>query len=128
MSRRLSLLCLLLSLPAPCAAAPEAESAHKICKKTPDGRRVCSELPDSICLPDGRGEVFCSQPGGGIAFDMYGVAKCGPGFCVRDQRGVIWCSSVPRGGAATDLYGNATCTESCVRATSEACVRPQAAE
>jgi hypothetical protein len=56
--------------------------------------------------------------------DLYGELLCGPGYCVRDQRGEVFCSSQPRGAAMVDQTGNAVCSVSCVPGTKEACVRP----
>jgi hypothetical protein len=92
------------------------------CTTTRDGRVVCPK-PDSRCVTDDQGEVICSTPGGGIEFDRYGVPVCGPGYCTRDQRGELFCSSVPRGAAATDRSGNAACSVSCVPATPQACIK-----
>jgi hypothetical protein len=94
------------------------------CIPARDGRLVCPQ-PDSACMSDPDGNVLCSTPGGGIEFDRYGKPACGPGYCTKDQRGDIFCSSAPRGAAATDQNGNAVCAGSCVRAKIEACVRPK---
>jgi hypothetical protein len=76
------------------------------------------------CLKDRYGEIWCSPPDGGILFDRYEVAVCGPGQCVIDNRGEVFCSSVPRGSAALNRYGEAMCTEGCVGATARACTQP----
>jgi len=91
------------------------------CLRTPRGQVVCPE-PDSKCVAYKETEVLCSQPGGSIEFTTYGEPVCGPGYCTRDQRGEVFCSSAPRGSASTDLSGNAKCSVSCVRATRETCV------
>ncbi len=104
----------------------DASADAQPCTRTQDGSVVCGAA-DTVCKTDRRGEVFCSTPGGGLLFDRLGAAQCGPGHCVRDQRGEVWCSATPRGGAATDRNGRAHCTDSCVRATVAACVRPRPA-
>ena len=95
---------------------------------TPDryGRMVCP-APDSTCIADRYGDIVCSTPGGGIVEDRYGDPSCGPGYCTKDPRGDVFCSSSPRGAASTDRYGNAVCAGNCVQARPQACVRPKAA-
>lgn len=107
--------------------SPDSWAQGQNCARTQEGRIVCGE-PDSACLTDRNGEVFCSTPGGGIVFDMYNIAMCGPGYCVREPQGDTWCSRTPRGAAATDQDGRARCTDGCVRASAAACIRPKAAK
>ncbi len=108
-----------------CIAA-DAIAQNQACTRTSAGDVVCG-APDSICLSERRRDVMCSTPGGGIILDRNGVAQCGPGYCVTDQRGQTWCSSAARGGAATDSNGQAHCTDGCVRGDNAACVRPRPA-
>ena len=96
------------------------------CIAARDGSTVCPK-PDATCKLTRHGDVQCSTPGGGIEVDRYGDLVCGPGYCVKDQRGDIFCSSAPRGAAAQDRYGNAACSESCVRAKKALCVVPKPA-
>lgn len=98
-----------------------ASAQNQACTRTQDGAVVCGAA-DSTCIADRRGDIVCSTPGGGILLDMHGTAKCGPGYCARDQEGEIWCSGTPRGGAAADSNGKAHCTDRCVRGTATACV------
>lgn len=102
-------------------SAGDAAAQNQACARSSAGEVICGAA-DSTCLPDRRGQVICSTPGGGILLDRNGTAMCGPGYCTADQQGVIWCSVTPRGGAATDSRGTAHCTDSCVRASSAACV------
>ncbi|MDR0577336.1 MAG: hypothetical protein LBI87_07335 [Candidatus Accumulibacter sp.] len=92
------------------------------CVRFRNGRVVCQQ-PDSRCVRNHDGEIFCSTPGGGIEFDLYGVPVCGPGYCVRGRSGDVVCSSQPRGPASTDQYGTPVCSVSCVPADKAACVK-----
>lgn len=112
-----SLLVILGSYGIACAQASECMSAR-------DGTTVCPK-PDARCKLNRYGDVVCSTPGGGIEADRYGDLLCGPGYCVKDRRGDVFCSSAPRGAAAMDRYGNATCAEACVPANNGACVVPK---
>jgi hypothetical protein len=105
-----------------CLATLTAIANDQRCATTRDGRVVCPE-PDSMCVNDRQGEVICSTPGGGIEFDLFGEPACGPGYCTKNQRGNIFCSSAPRGAASTDRYGNAECSVSCVPGKPEACIK-----
>ena len=80
--------------------------------------------PDSTCAANQRGDVVCTKPGGGMMSDQYGEQLCGPGYCVKDQRGNVLCSRQPRGGATVDQSGKAVCAGGCVPGTKEACARP----
>jgi hypothetical protein len=104
-----------------CGSAAWAQESGTGCVTTRDGSTVCPK-PDSQCKVNRYGDVICSTPGGGIEADRYGDLACGPGYCVKDQRGDIFCSSAARGAAAVDRYGNATCSEACVKAASASCV------
>jgi hypothetical protein len=76
------------------------------------------------CLKDYLDEVRCSPADGGILLDRYKKAVCGPGQCIVDQAGDVFCSRAPKGSAALGRYGEAVCTEGCVRASAQACVVP----
>ncbi|MBX3604329.1 MAG: hypothetical protein KF788_03615 [Piscinibacter sp.] len=108
--------CLLIGL---LIAGPAAAGG---CFTVRDGRTVCPK-PDARCLPDRYGDVRCSAPGGGVALDRYGAPVCGPGYCTRDLRGDVFCSSAPRGAADVDRHGKAVCAEGCVPARAEACTK-----
>lgn len=103
-----------------------AQAAGTGCVTGRDGRMVCPP-PDGRCATDRYGEVICSPSGGGVTRDRYDNVVCGPGQCVKDTRGDIFCSSAARGSAAVDNYGKAVCSESCVAASAAACVKPRAA-
>jgi hypothetical protein len=98
-----------------------AQPRYTACLSTPDGTTICPK-PDSECRLNRYGDAFCSTPGGGIESDRYGELLCGPGYCVKDRRGDVFCSTAPRGGAALDRYGDAICAEGCILAKVDACV------
>ena len=100
-----------------------AWAAGDACTTDREGKMLCP-APDSSCVVDRVGDVICSTPGGGIEFDRYGDPVCGPGYCTKDLRGDLFCSSAPRGAAAMDRYGTANCAVSCVAAARQACVKP----
>ncbi|WP_213959487.1 MULTISPECIES: hypothetical protein [unclassified Variovorax] len=106
------------------STAVAAQTAN--CTPDRDGRMVCPQ-PNASCLSDRLGDVVCSRPGGGIAVDRYGVAACGPGVCVADAEGVLYCSGSPQGAASVGRDGKAVCTGTCVAASAQACVKPVAA-
>jgi hypothetical protein len=114
-------ICAFLAL-ALCSAPLTVKAADERCAATSDGRVACPE-PDSKCVTDRKGEIICSTPGGGIEVNQYGEAACGPGYCTKDQRGDIFCSSAQRGAASTDRYGNAACSVSCVAGKPQACIK-----
>ena len=80
--------------------------------------------PGGTCVKDLAGEVRCCPEDGGILLDRYKVPVCGPGQCVTDVKGEVFCSRVPKGSAALDRYGDAVCTEGCVSAAAQACTTP----
>lgn len=117
-------LALLLGL-ALCNAPLQLFAQGAGCVMDQSGRVLCGP-PDANCAANQRGEVFCTTPGGGLMPDQLGELLCGPGYCVRDQRGDVYCSNQPRGGAMIDQQGNAVCSGTCIRGTTQACVRPAA--
>lgn len=94
------------------------------CYTVRDGRTVCPK-PDSRCLADRYGDIRCSAPGGGVEFDRYGDPVCGPGYCTKDLRGDVFCSSASRGAADVDRHGKAVCAVGCLPARADACVKLQ---
>lgn len=80
--------------------------------------------PGGSCLKDYLGDVRCSPADGGISLDRYKNAVCGPGQCVVNGRGEVFCSRVPKGSAALGRHDEAVCTEGCVGALAEACITP----
>ena len=58
--------------------------------------------------------------------DQYGQLVCGPGYCVKDLHGDIYCSSAARGAASVDISGNPVCSDNCMRASTSLCVKPKA--
>lgn len=109
-----------------CAVALQVRAADGGCATTRDGRTICPQ-PDGRCVNDRHGEVVCSTPGGGIVKDRYGDTVCGPGYCITDTNGAVFCSNAPRGAAALDRYGKAACSVACVAATAQMCERPKPA-
>lgn len=116
-----SLILLLAMLGALLGAAPAFANG---CYTLRDGRTLCPK-PDARCLNDRYGDVRCSAPGGGIEFDRYGEPVCGPGYCTRDLRGDVFCSSAARGAADLDRAGQPVCAVGCVKARVDACVKLQ---
>jgi hypothetical protein len=106
-------------------AAAASLGAQANCISTASGKTVCP-APDSQCLSNRTGDIVCSTPGGGIVLDRYGEPVCGPGYCTKDVRGEVVCSSLARGAASTDRYGNGGCAGQCVAASGGSCVRPRA--
>ena len=68
---------------------------------------------------------MCSPVDGGIEIDVYGNPHCGPGYCVRDQYGKVFCSSTPRGASSLDRDGKPVCTDGCIPGRADACVVPR---
>ena len=99
--------------------------AQSGCVADRNGKVICGQ-PDSSCAANRLGEIVCTTPGGGMRNDPYGELLCGPGYCVTDQRGDAFCSSLARGAAALDQTGHAVCARGCIPATAEACIRPAA--
>lgn len=101
-----------------------AQVAQAQCITDIKGRTVCPP-PDSSCLRNRYGNVVCAPSKGGIALNRYGVPECGPGACVRDIHGNLICSVSPGGYAAIDLYTRPVCTDGCIPASTDYCLRPQ---
>ncbi|MBV5329957.1 MAG: hypothetical protein JZU65_20420 [Chlorobium sp.] len=95
-------------------------ACFKACKddgeSTDSCKYICSSPSDSTPLP---------IIGGGVAKDLIGQVMCGPGQCVRDIIGTVYCSSVPGGGATIDIIGTPVCVGGCVRGTAEYCQNPR---
>jgi hypothetical protein len=73
------------------------------------------------CTQDALGRVICAPPGGGAQTDSLGRVLCGPGQCVVDALGRVYCSSQPSGGAAVDALGRPVCVGGCVPGSSSYC-------
>jgi hypothetical protein len=80
--------------------------------------------PGGSCIKDRGGDIQCSPADGGVLLDRYQVPVCGPGQCVTDIKGEVFCSRVAKGSAAVDRYGEAVCTEGCIKAAAQACTTP----
>lgn len=94
------------------------------CFRDAYGNLACPSGPGQ-CVTTRTGEVRCAQPGGGIALDQYGDARCGVGQCVIDRRGVVQCSSSSGGGAGYDASGAAICDAGCRPGSGTLCSLPQ---
>lgn len=92
------------------------------CVTSRSGETLCP-APDSKCAKDLYGDWHCSPPGGDVTLDRGRTPVCGPGQCVVDLRGDVYCSSSSRGAAALDRYSEASCAGGCVRAQAQACTR-----
>lgn len=77
--------------------------------------------PGGACLKNSFGDVKCSRADGGILLDRYRDAVCGPGQCIADRNGRIFCSDAPRGSSALNLSGDPVCTSGCVPASADQC-------
>lgn len=115
---------LLVCVGALCFASTQVLAQGSGCIRLKNGTVICAQ-PDTSCAANQRGEIVCTTPGGGMMNSPNGEQLCGPGSCVRDQRGHVFCSSQPRGGATLDQNGNAVCTGGCVPGAKEACVMPE---
>lgn len=76
-------------------------------------------------IPNGRGEMICPPPLGGIMTDINGSVVCGPGFCARDSYGRVKCSSVVGGAVDLDSNGNVLCVGGCLDGATSYCVSPR---
>jgi hypothetical protein len=92
---------------------------------------VTDRFGNAFCPPPGGGcvkEIFdkvkCSSADGGILLNRFQAAECGPGQCVTNRLGEIFCSSAVKGYATVDGNGDATCTGGCIRGSASACVTP----
>jgi hypothetical protein len=77
------------------------------------------------CVQNAIGQVICAPPGGGVQVNSIGQVLCGPGQCVIDSIGQVYCSSQPGGGAAVNNIGQPVCVGGCVRGSSSYCQTPR---
>ncbi len=89
------------------------------CIRNRAGDVVCEE---GKCKRDRKGNVYCTELGGGILSDNGGNMFCGVGECAEDGKGDIWCSRIQGGGAATDSKGDVKCYGGCERGSKSRCV------
>ncbi len=89
------------------------------CLQNRDGDVVCSL---GACERDRKGDVLCTELGGGILPDNNGDLYCGTGECSVNRKGDIWCSKIQGGGAATDSRGKVKCYGGCERGSRDMCV------
>ena len=68
--------------------------------------------------------VVCPPPVGGITTDSINRIVCGPGECVKDNIGRVYCSSTPGGAVGKDNIGRVVCVGGCVEASAEYCIEP----
>jgi hypothetical protein len=101
-------------------------SAKEGCVRNVSGEVICAS-PGGSCMQNIYGQVLCSKPGGGIIKNGTGEILCGPGKCVRDGIGDVYCSSEPEGGAALNGLGQAVCVGGCVKGSASYCETPRPA-
>jgi hypothetical protein len=77
-------------------------------------------------MADISGKIFCSPPKGSILEDVHGDTVCGPGPCVPDRYGEIFCARDSQSPAFVDEDGKVQCLGGCVKASKEACRMPDA--
>jgi len=109
--RPVFLLCLFLAFASGAALAD--------CLKNRDGEVMCGK---GSCEQDRKGNVLCTELGGGIVEDNNGDLYCGTGECIMDRKGDAWCSMVQGGGAAVDSHGKAKCYGGCEKGEKKRCV------
>jgi hypothetical protein len=90
------------------------------------GEVVCAS-PGGRCIQGTNGQVRCSAPGGGIIMNGQGEILCGPGKCIMDVFGDVYCSSESQGGAAFDGFGKHFCAGGCVKGNTSYCETPRPA-
>ena len=73
-----------------------SQSATPGCVSDRYGNVQCPP-PGGTCIKDRVGDVKCSPPDGGILIDRYQAPVCGPGQCVTDIKGEVFCSRVAKG-------------------------------
>lgn len=112
----------LLSLHAPL----HAESAEQPrCFRNKDGGLRCQQ-GSITCLPDALGKVSCAPADGGVERNNFGEPLCGPGYCMRDWKGDVFCAKTPRGASDVDRYGEPVCVGGCMPGQAALCVKPTA--
>lgn len=94
------------------------------CFRDAYGNTACPDGP-AQCVMTRTGEVRCAQPGGGIALDRYGDARCGVGQCVTDSKGLVQCASSSGGAAGYDANGSAVCDAGCRPGSGTLCSLPR---
>jgi len=75
------------------------------------------------CITDRRGDYKCAQPGGDVILGVFGHATCGPGPCVLDGGGRVFCAREPDQSAVVRPDGIAECTSGCIRASADFCMK-----
>ncbi len=114
---------LLLALLIAAAASFITPAAMAQCVNDSLGNTFCPP-PGGACLKDALGKVKCSSADGGIVLNRFQEAVCGPGQCVINAIGEVFCSKAPKGYASLNGIGEPVCTSGCVAASSSACVTP----
>jgi hypothetical protein len=95
-------------------------TSQEACINKVTGEVVCAQ-PGGVCDREVTGKVACSKPGGSVIKTNMGKLVCGPGQCVKDGLGQVFCSSQPYGGAALDGLGKAVCAGGCVEGSVSYC-------
>lgn len=102
-----------------------ASAEQPRCFRHKDGGLRCPQ-GSITCLPDALGKVSCAPTDGGVERNNFGEPLCGPGYCMRDWKGDVFCSKTPRGASDVDRYGEPVCTGGCVPGQAALCVKPTA--
>lgn len=108
-----------------CITGASAAQEEPRCFRHKDGGLRCPQGAIT-CMPDALGAVSCAPTDGGIDVNNYGQPLCGPGYCLRDWKGDVFCSTTPRGPSHQDIHGQPVCTGGCVAGQAALCTRPTA--
>lgn len=73
------------------------------------------------CAQNSIGQVLCAPPGGGAQINSIGQVMCGPGQCVVNLIGQVYCSSQAAGSAAVNSIGQPVCVGGCVLGSASYC-------
>jgi hypothetical protein len=80
--------------------------------------------PGGGCVKEAFGKVKCSAADGGIVLNRFQEAVCGPGQCVMNALGEIFCSKLPKGYATMNATGEPVCSGGCMPGSASACATP----
>jgi hypothetical protein len=105
------------------AGASFAPAAAAQCVNDNFGNAFCPP-PGGGCVKEIFDKVKCSAADGGILLNRFQQAECGPGQCITNRLGEIFCSKEAKGYATVNGNGDAACTGGCIRGSVSACVTP----
>jgi hypothetical protein len=94
--------------------------AQEACVTNINGEVVCAPQ-GGVCIRNTEGNVVCSKAGGSVIQNNWGDLVCGPGQCIKDGFGRIFCSAKPYGGAAFSGGGEPVCVGGCVEGSVSYC-------